>query len=150
MPDLLGYTTKITTSSHGFGYADNFKTMFNNQADVGRELVIRMAKAGITDDDIMKFLWIMTQAAGKSKNATAADSVIFTNGFHPYAEQSDPLPVDTVTVAAIGTEDGAPYESGVTGAVYFRCQTTGDPNIADAAAELGATITIEAHFAPLH
>jgi len=150
MPDLLNYKTATTASSHGFGYADNYKTMFNNQADVGRELIVRMAKAGITDDDIMKFHWIMTQAAGKSKNATAADSVIFTNGFHPYAEQTDPLPVDTVTIAAFGTEDGKPYVSGTTGVLYFRCQTTGDPNIADAAAELGATITIEAHFAPLH
>ena len=150
MPDLLGYTTAVTASSHGFGYADNFKTMFNNQADVGRELIIRMAKSPVTDDDIMKFLWIMTQAAGKSKNANASQSVIYTNGFHPYAEQTDPLPVDTVTVAAVGTEDGKPYQAGVTGAVYFRCQTTGDPNVADAAAEIGATIDIITHFAPLH
>ena len=150
MPDLLGYKTATTASSHGFGYADNFKTMFNNQADVGRELIIRMAKSPVTDDDIMKFLWIMTQAAGKSRTAQASSSVIYKNGFHPYAEQTDPLPVDTVTVAAIGTEDGAPYESGVTGAVYFRCQTTGDPNIADAADELNATIDVITHFAPLH
>jgi len=157
MADLMNYTTH-----HGWGYADNYKTLTNNQADVGRELIVRFVKSSMTYDDIWTFMNKMTMAQGKSATQTASATNIFTpvtgypNG-HPYADAADPLPVDTVTIAALGTPDGLPIKDKIEaaggstlGEMWFRCQTTGEPNIDDAAAEAGGSATIVAYFAPLH
>ena len=55
---------------------------------------------------------------------------------------------DAFTVAAIGTADGSAFSTGVTDVLFMRVQGTGTFDTTDAAAGTGATVTVEATFAP--
>jgi hypothetical protein len=106
-----------------------------NQADVGRELIVKIVgNAGMVDAELNAAISRITRSQG---SAGAGDSAF--------------------TVAAIGTADGTAFVSGTTTTVFLRCQGTGDlttaavVTAAEAAAGGGATtftVTIEAIFTP--
>ena len=97
-----------------------------NQADVGRELIVKIAKSNMTDTQLNAYIQYITTSHG---SAGAGDSAF--------------------VVAAVGTSDGTPFESGVTDAVFLRCQGTGDLTVATINALTGSpTATIEAIFTP--
>jgi len=100
-----------------------------NQADVGRELIVKIAKTNMTDANVTAIRNAITQAGG------AAGVLPSNTG-------------DAFTVAAIGTADGSAFETGVTDVLYMRVQGTGTFDTTDAAAGTGATVTVEATFAP--
>jgi hypothetical protein len=105
-----------------------------NQADVGRELIVKIAKSNMTDTELNAYIQYITTSHG---SAGSGDSAF--------------------VVAAVGTADGTAFASGTTADVFLRCQGTGDLTVADikAAAE-GATgggsgtftVSVVAHFAP--
>ena len=100
-----------------------------SQSDAGRELVVKFALSNMTNANLLSFYRAITQAGGSAGT----------------------LPADTgdaFTVAAFGTADGSAFESGVTDVVFFRVQGTGTFSTVDAAAGTGATVTVEATFAP--
>ena len=97
-----------------------------NQADVGRELIVKIAKSNMTDTQLNAYIQYITTSHG---SAGAGDSAF--------------------VVAAVGTSDGTPFESGVTDAVFLSCQGTGDLTVATINALTGSpTATIEAIFTP--
>ena len=100
-----------------------------NQADVGRELIVKIVKTNMTDANVTAIRNAITQSGG------AAGALPANTG-------------DAFTVAAIGTADGSAFESGVTDVLYMRVQGTGTFDTTDAAAGTGSTITVEATFAP--
>ena len=100
-----------------------------NQADVGRELIVKIALTNMTDANVTSIRNAITLAGG------VAGVLPATTG-------------DAFTVAAIGTANGAAFESGVTDVLYMRVQGTGTFDTTDAAAGTGATVTVEATFAP--
>lgn len=100
-----------------------------SQADVGRELIVKVALTDMTDANVTAIRNAITLAGGSGGT----------------------LPADTgdaFTVAAIGTATGVPFVSGTTDVIYMRVQGTGTFNTTDAAAGTGATVTVEAVFAP--
>lgn len=121
-----------TYNNAGTGIAelgDNYLKHVINQADVGRELIVKVALTDITDEQLTTIRDAITQSGG-------------VNG---------DLPADTgdaFTVAAIGTADGSPFVSGTTDVVFMRVQGTGEFDLVDAAAGTGATVTVEAVFTP--
>jgi hypothetical protein len=97
-----------------------------NQADVGRELILKLAGTNLTDANLESVTRYITTSHGA---AGAGDSAF--------------------VVAAIGTADGSAFESGVTDTVYMRVQGTGDLTVGTADQAIGGlTITIEAIFTP--
>ena len=100
-----------------------------SQSDAGRELVVKFALSNMTHDNLLAFYRAITTAGG------AAGDLISGQG-------------DAFTVAGFGTADGSAFVSGTTDVVYFRVQGTGTFNTTDAAAGTGATVTVEAVFAP--
>ena len=100
-----------------------------NQADVGRELIVKVALSNMTDANVTSIRNAITLAGG------VAGSLPSNTG-------------DAFTVAAIGTADGSAFESGVTDIIFMRVQGTGTFDTTDAAAGTGATVTVEATFAP--
>ena len=97
-----------------------------NQADVGRELILKLAGTNLTDADLESVTRYITTSHGV---AGAGDSAF--------------------VVAAIGTADGSAFESGVTDTVYMRVQGTGDLTVGTADQSIaGLTVTIEAIFTP--
>ena len=105
--------------------ANNYKHVIN-QADVGRELILKLAGTNLTDADLESVTRYITTSHGV---AGAGDSAF--------------------VVAAIGTADGSAFESGVTDTVYMRVQGTGDLTVATINALTGSpTATIEAIFTP--
>ena len=100
-----------------------------NQADVGRELIVKIALTNMTDANVTSIRNAITLAGG------VAGALPSNTG-------------DAFTVAAIGTANGAAFESGVTDVLYMRVQGTGTFDTTDAAAGTGATVTVEATFAP--
>lgn len=107
----------------------NWKKFSNSQADVGRELIVKVALTNMTHDDLNAIYNAITQSGGVAGS----------------------LPADTgdaFTVAAVGTANGSAFVSGTTDVLYFRVQGTGTFNTTDAAAGTGATVTVEAIFAP--
>ena len=97
-----------------------------NQADVGRELILKLAGTNLTDADLESVTRYITTSHGV---AGAGDSAF--------------------VVAAIGTADGSAFESGVTDTVYMRVQGTGDLTVGTADQGIaGLTVTIEAIFTP--
>jgi len=101
-----------------------------NQADVGRELIIKIALTNMTDANVTTIRNAITQAGG-SAGALPANTG------------------DAFTVAAIGTANGAAFQSGVTDVLFMRVQGTGTFDTTDAAAGIGGcTVTVEAVFAP--
>jgi hypothetical protein len=101
-----------------------------NQADVGRELIVKVALTNMTDANVTAIRNAITQSGGVA----------------------GVLPADTgdaFTVAAIGTADGSAFASGVTDVLFMRVQGTGTFSTVDAAAGIGgATVTVEAVFQP--
>ena len=100
-----------------------------NQADVGRELIIKIALTNMTDANVTSIRNAITQSGGVAGVLPASTG-------------------DAFTVAAIGTANGAAFESGVTDVLFMRVQGTGTFDTTDAAAGTGATVTVEATFAP--
>jgi hypothetical protein len=97
-----------------------------NQADVGRELIVKIAKTNMTDTELNAYIQYITTSHG---SAGAGDSAF--------------------VVAAVGTATGVAFESGVTDVVYLRVQGTGDLTVATVNALTGSpTTTIEAIFTP--
>jgi len=106
-------------------FGANFNKHRINQADVGRELIVKFVKAAMTDANVTAYRNAITLAGGSA----------------------GALPANTV--AAIGTADGTPFVSGTTGTLYMRVQGTGTFDTTDAAAGVGGTtVTVEAVFAP--
>jgi len=97
-----------------------------NQADVGRELIVKVAGTNLTDADLSAIIGYITTAHGSGGTGDSA-----------------------FTVAAVGTADGTAFVSGTTDNVFLRVQGTGDLTVADADASVaGVTVTIEAIFTP--
>ena len=113
--------------------ANNYKNALN-QADVGRELIVKVsANAGMTDAELNAAIAYITTSHGSSGSGDSA-----------------------FVVAAVGTATGAAFVAGTTQIVFLRCQGTGDLTVASvkSAAE-GAnansttfTVSIEAVFTP--
>ena len=113
---------------------DNYLKHVINQADVGRELIVKVsADAGILDSELNAAIKYITTSHGSSGSGDSA-----------------------FVVAAVGTATGAAFSAGTTQVVFLRCQGTGDLTVASvkAAAE-GAdangttfTVSIEAVFQP--
>jgi hypothetical protein len=101
-----------------------------NQADVGRELIVKVALTNMTDANVTAIRNAITQSGGVA----------------------GVLPADTgdaFTIAAIGTADGSAFVSGTTDVLFMRVQGTGTFSTVDAAAGIGgATVTVEAVFQP--
>jgi len=98
-----------------------------NQADGGRELIVKFALSNMTNANLLAFYRAITVSGG------VAGALPSNTG-------------DAFTVAAMGTADGSAFESGVTDVVFFRVQGTGTFDTTDAAASTGATVTVEAVF----
>jgi len=102
-----------------------------NQADVGRELIVKIAKTNITDTELNAYIQYITTSHG---SAGSGDSAF--------------------VVAAVGvnsTDDaaGTGFVSGTTDVVFLRVQGTGDLTVASINALTGSpTATIEAVFKP--
>jgi len=110
---------------------DNFGKHVINQADVGRELIVKVVKSGsgnLTDAVLTAVRNAITQSGG------VAGTLAVDQG-------------DAFTVAAIGTADGTPFVSGTTTTVFMRVQGTGTFDLVDAA-QSGTTVTVEAVFQP--
>ena len=110
-------------------FGQNFGKHRINQADVGRELIVKIDLTNMTDANVTAIRNAITQAGG------AAGALPANTG-------------DAFTVAAIGTADGSAFVSGTTDVLYMRVQGTGTFDTTDAAAGTGATVTVEAVFAP--
>jgi hypothetical protein len=97
-----------------------------NQADVGRELIVKIALSNMTDAQVSAYIAYITTSHG---SAGSGDSAF--------------------VVAAIGTADGSAFVSGTTDAIFLRVQGTGDLTVATINALTGSpTTTIEAIFTP--
>ena len=125
---MADFTTGSVTSGAGVAgsvqLAANFAKHAINQADVGRELIVKIAKTNMT-------------------NAEVSAYIAYINTSHGSAGSGD----SAFTVAAVGTADGTAFESGVTDNVFLRCQGTGDLTVGTAdQAIAGLTVTIEAIF----
>ena len=136
---MADVTTRIetfannSTSAVPVGIAtmgDNFLKHTINQADVGRELIVKFVKAAMTNADVTAYRNAITLAGG------VAGALPVSTG-------------DAFTVAAIGTAAGTAFVSGVTGVLFMRVQGTGTFDTTDAAAGVvGTTVTVEAVFTP--
>jgi hypothetical protein len=108
----------------------NYNKHVINQADVGRELIIKIALTNMTDANVTTIRNAITQSGGVAGALPASTG-------------------DAFTVAAIGTADGSAFVSGTTDNVFLRVQGTGDLTVADAdMAIAGVTVSIEAIFTP--
>jgi hypothetical protein len=137
MADLLtsAYSNTYDNSGNAVAAAklgfNNYKHAIN-QADVGRELIVKVVKSGsgnITEAVLAEVRNAITLAGG-------------VNGTLPANTG------DAFTVAAIGTADGSAFVSGTTTTVFMRVQGTGTFDTTDAAGSSGATVTVEATFTP--
>jgi hypothetical protein len=130
MADVL---SRVETVNNAGGtqatFGANFGKHVINQADVGRELIVKVALTNMTDANVTAIRNAITLAGG-------AGGVLQSNQG------------DAFTVAAIGTANGSAFQSGVTDVVYMRVQGTGTFDTTDAAAGTGATVTVEAIFTP--
>ena len=95
-----------------------------NQADVGRELIIKIAKTNITDTELNTIISAISSTGGAA--------------------------ADAFTVAAVGTADGSAFVSGTTDVVFLRAQGTGTytDDASNAHGVTGAVTTTEAIFVP--
>ena len=106
--------------------AANFRKHAINQADVGRELIVKIAKTNMTDAEVDAYIQYITTSHG---SAGAGDSAF--------------------VVAAVGTADGTAFVSGTTDVIFLRVQGTGDLTVGTINALTGTpTATIEAIFTP--
>jgi len=130
MADLSSFAQTVSNAGASVAtLTTNFGKHVINQADVGRELIVKVALNNMTDANVTAIRNAITLAGGVA----------------------GVLPADTgdaFTVAAIGTANGSAFESGVTDVIFMRVQGTGTFNATDAAAGTGATVTVEAVFTP--
>jgi hypothetical protein len=131
MADVLSRVETVSnTGATVATFGANFGKHVINQADVGRELIVKIALTNMTDANVTSIRNAITQAGG------VAGSLPANTG-------------DAFTVAAIGTADGSAFVSGTTDVLFMRVQGTGTFDTTDAAAGIGgATVTVEAVFAP--
>jgi len=131
MADLSSFAQTVgNTGATVATLTTNFGKHVINQADVGRELIVKFAKTAMTDADVTAYRNAITLAGGVA-GALPADTG------------------DAFTVAAIGTANGAAFVSGTTAVLFMRVQGTGTFNTTDAAASVGGTtVTVEAVFTP--
>jgi len=127
MADASTQAQTYTNAGAASAYAtSNYLKHVINQADVGRELILKLAGTNLTDANLESVTRYITTSHGASG---AGDSAF--------------------VVAAIGTADGSAFESGVTDTVFMRVQGTGDLTVGTADQGIaGLTITIEAIFTP--
>jgi len=105
--------------------ANNYKHVIN-QADVGRELIVKLAGTNLTNDDLNSVIAYITTSHGSSGSGDSA-----------------------FVVAAVGTADGTAFVSGTTDNLFLRVQGTGDLTVGTADQGIaGLTVTIEAIFTP--
>lgn len=113
-----------TVGSSTFGA--NYLKHVINQADVGRELIVKLAGTNLTDADLSSVINYITTSHGSNGTGDSA-----------------------FTVAAVGTADGSAFVSGTTDTVFLRVQGTGDLTVGTADMGIsGLTVTIEAIFTP--
>ena len=123
------YSRVETVSNAGatvatFG-ANTLKNVIN-QADVGRELIVKLAGTNLTDANLNAVIGYITTSHG---SAGSGDSAF--------------------VVAAVGTADGTAFVSGTTDNLFLRVQGTGDLTVGTADQSIaGLTVTIEAIFTP--
>ena len=131
MADLSSLAQTVSNSGATLSVlTTNFGKHVINQADVGRELIIKIALSNMTDANVTTIRNAITQSGG-SAGALPANTG------------------DAFTVAAIGTADGTAFVSGTTDVLYMRVQGTGTFDTTDAAAGIGGcTVTVEAVFTP--
>jgi hypothetical protein len=133
MADVLGRVETVNNAGGTLAtFGQNFGKHVINQADVGRELIVKIVKSG-------------------SGNLTDANLTSIRNAITLAGGVAGALPADTgdaFTVAAVGTADGSAFVSGTTTTVFMRVQGTGTFNATDAAGSTGATVTVEAVFTP--
>ena len=130
MADLSSFAQTVSNAGATIATLPaNFGKHVINQADVGRELIVKVALTNMTDANVTAIRNAITQSGGVA----------------------GVLPADTgdaFTVAAIGTADGSAFVSGVTDVLFMRVQGTGTFSTVDAAGATGATVTVEAVFTP--
>ena len=130
MADLSSFAQTVgNTGSTVATLTTNFGKHAINQADVGRELIVKVALSNMTDANVTAIRNAITLAGGVAGVLPANTG-------------------DAFTVAAIGTADGSAFASGVTDVIFMRVQGTGTFSTVDAAASTGATVTVEAIFTP--
>lgn len=130
MADLSTFAQTVSNAGATVAtLSTNYGKHVINQADVGRELIVKIALSNMTDANVTAIRNAITQSGG-SAGALPADTG------------------DAFTVAAIGTADGSAFVSGTTDVLFMRVQGTGTFDTTDAAAGTGATVTVEATFAP--
>lgn len=128
---MADFTTGSITEGAGVAgsaqLAGNYLKNVINQADVGRELIVKIAKTDLTNAELNTIVKYLTTSHGVAGTGDSA-----------------------FTVAAIGTADGSAFVSGTTDVVYLRVQGTGDYTVdsSDAHGVTGAVTTIEAIFTP--
>lgn len=125
MADITSVYQTYNNSGSGVAQADdNYLKHVINQADVGRELIIKIAKTNMTDAELNTIIRAISSTGGSG--------------------------ADAFTVAAIGTADGTAFVSGTTDVVFLRAQGTGTYTAdgSDAHGVTGAVTTIEAVFSP--
>ena len=127
MADITSVYQTYNNSGTGVAQADdNYGKIVINQADVGRELIVKLAGTNLTDDDVRSVIAYLTLAHGTSGSGD-----------------------DAFTVAAVGTADGSAFVSGTTDTVYLRVQGTGSFTAATADMGIsGLTVSVEAVFTP--
>ena len=131
---MANVLTRIETVDNAGGtlatFGQNVGKHVINQADVGRELIIKIALTNMTDANVTTIRNAITQSGGVAGTLPASTG-------------------DAFTVAAIGTAAGTAFVSGTTDVLFMRVQGTGTFDTTDAAAGIGGcTVTVEAVFAP--
>jgi hypothetical protein len=130
MADLSSFAQTVSNAGASVAtLSTNYGKHVINQADVGRELIVKVALSNMTDANVTAIRNAITLAGG------SAGTLQSNQG-------------DAFTVAAIGTADGSAFVSGTTDVIFMRVQGTGTFDTTDAAAGTGATVTVEAVFAP--
>jgi hypothetical protein len=129
MADLSSFAQTVSNAGSTVAtLTTNFGKHVINQADVGRELIIKVALTNMTDANVTAIRNAITQAGGSGGTLQSNQG-------------------DAFTVAAIGTADGSAFVSGTTDVLFMRVQGTGTFDTTDAAAGIGgATVTVEAVF----
>jgi hypothetical protein len=127
MADASTQAQTYTNAGVAVAYnTSNYLKHVINQADVGRELIVKIAKTNMTDTELNAYIQYITTSHG---SAGSGDSAF--------------------VVAAVGTADGSAFESGVTDNVFLRVQGTGTLTVASVEALTGTpTVTIPAIFTP--
>ena len=132
---MADVTSRVETVSNAGAtvatFGANYEKIRINQADVGRELIVKVAKTDMTDAELNTIIKGITQSGGdRSGNDRDGE--------------------DAFTVAAVGTADGSAFVSGTTDVVFLRVQGTGTLTAdgSNAYGVTGAVTTIEAIFTP--